>query len=61
MMTAPEDKSCCGCRNWSTLFAALAACLIFVALVWTMKKYTQPVPAIDEARKAERAGGVARG
>jgi hypothetical protein len=41
--------------SWPTVVAVLAACLIFAALVWQMKKYTQPAPAIDQARKAERA------
>ena len=41
--------------SWPTVVAVLAACLIFAALVWQMKKYTQPAPAVDEARKAERA------
>ena len=54
-MNTPESSHCCNCRNWSTFIAALVACLIFVALVWTTKSYTQPAPAIDEARKAERA------
>jgi hypothetical protein len=41
--------------SWPTLVAVLAACLIFAALVWQMKKYTQPAPAADAGRKAERA------
>lgn len=41
--------------SWPTVVAVLAACLIFAALVWQMKKYTQPAPAVDQARKAERA------
>jgi len=41
--------------SWPTVVAVLGACLIFTALVWEMKKYTQPAPAIDQARKAERA------
>lgn len=42
-------------RGWAALLAVVGACLIFAALVWQMKKYTQPAPAVDEARKAERA------
>ncbi len=42
-------------RAWPVAFAGIAASLIFVALVWEMKNYTQPAPAVDEARKAERA------
>ena len=54
-MDTVEDRNWFGCRNWSTFFAALVACLIFVALVLATKRYTQPAPPIDEARKAERA------
>jgi hypothetical protein len=41
--------------SWLTVFAVVCACLIFAALVWQMKKYTQPALAVDQARKAERA------
>jgi hypothetical protein len=41
--------------SWLTVFAVVCACLIFAALVWLMKQYTQPAPAVDQARKAERA------
>ena len=54
-MNAHENNSCCQGRGWGTVLAAVGACLIFAALVWEMKKYTQPAPAVDEARKAERA------
>ena len=50
-----ENNGGCVCRNGSAFIAALVACLIFVALVLVTKNYTQPAPAIDEARKAERA------
>jgi len=42
-------------RSWATILAVVGACLIFAALVWEMKKYTQLVPAVDQARKVERA------
>jgi hypothetical protein len=45
--------------GWTTTLATVAACLIFAALVWQMKKYTQPTVAADEARKAERAKALA--
>ena len=52
MNTTADD---CRCHSsWLAVVAALAACLIFAALVWQMKKYTQPAPAVDQARKAER-------
>ena len=54
-MNANEYKSCCQWRGWGTVLVVLAACLIFAALVWQMKKYTQATAAIDEARKVERA------
>jgi hypothetical protein len=41
--------------GWPTTVAVLGACLIFVALVWEMKKYTLPTSPVDEARKVERA------
>ena len=44
-----------GRSSWPTVVAVVCACLIFAALVWQMKKYTQPAPAVDQARKAERA------
>ena len=47
------DNKCC--RSWPTAVAAIVTCLIFVALVMVMKHYTLPAPAIDDARKAERA------
>jgi len=50
-----HDKNSSQGRSWATLLAVVGACLIFAALVWQMKKYTQPAPAVDEARKAERA------
>ena len=53
-MNATPDNNRCR-SSWPTVVAVLAACLIFAALVWQMKKYTQPAPAVDEARKAERA------
>jgi hypothetical protein len=50
-----ENNSSCQGRGWATILAVVGACLIFAALVWEMKKYTLPAPAVDEARKAERA------
>lgn len=44
-----------GRSAWPTVVAVVGACLIFAALVWQMKEYTQPAPAVDQARKAERA------
>jgi hypothetical protein len=41
-------------RAWPTVLAVLGAGLIFAALVWEMKKYTQP-PPVDEGRAAVRA------
>ena len=53
-MSATPNNS--RCRSaCPTVVAVLAACLIFAALVGQMKKYTQPAPAVDAARKAERA------
>lgn len=45
--------------GFPTTFAVLAACLVFGALVWIMKSYTQPAPVIDQARKVERAKAFA--
>jgi hypothetical protein len=51
-----RGAGCCRCcRDWGTILAAAAACLVFVALVWIMKHYTRPTTAVDEARKVERA------
>ena len=52
-MNATPDNN--GRSSWPTVVAVVCACLIFAALVWQMKKYTQPAPAVDQARKAERA------
>jgi len=54
MNSCESDTRRCG-RNCSAALAVIVACLIFAALVWQMKKYTQPAPAVDVARKAERA------
>jgi hypothetical protein len=54
-MNGNEDKSCCDGRKWANTIAIIGACLIFAALVWVTKKYAQPVAAVDEARKVERA------
>jgi len=54
-MNTSENRNWFGLGNGPTFFAALVACLIFVALVLVTKRYTQPAPPIDEARKAERA------
>jgi hypothetical protein len=50
-----RESTCCNCRSWTTLLAALVACLFFAVLVWTLRKYTAAPPAVDEARKVERA------
>ena len=42
-------------RGWATILAVVGASLIFAALVWEMKKYTLPAPAVDAARQAERS------
>jgi len=55
MMNAHENNSSRKGRNCAIVLAVIGACLIFAALVREMKKYTMPAPAIDEARKAERA------
>jgi hypothetical protein len=47
-----DNQGCC--RRWATVAAVLAACLIFAALVWVTKKYTQPAP-LNANRAAERA------
>jgi hypothetical protein len=49
-----ETKSCCNGRGWTTALVAVAACLIFAALVFATKKYTQPEP-LGSQRAAERA------
>lgn len=54
-MRERENNSSCQGQSWATILAVVGACLIFAALVWEMKKYTQPAPAVDQARKAERA------
>jgi hypothetical protein len=47
-----ENQGCS--RRWATVLAALGACLIFAALVWVTKKYTQPEP-LNANRAKERA------
>jgi hypothetical protein len=54
-MNASENNPVFQGRNWATVLVAVGACLIFAALVWQMKKYTQTTAAVDEARKAERS------
>ena len=39
--------------GWPTVLAVAGACLIFAALVWQTRKYTQP-PPVDEGRAAVR-------
>ena len=51
-----ENQGCC--RRWATVFAVIGACLIFAALVWATKKYTQPAP-LGADRAAERAKALA--
>ncbi len=54
MNSCESDQSGCG-RGFTATLAVVVACLIFGALVWQMKKYTEPAPAVDAARKADRA------
>jgi hypothetical protein len=54
-MNTPDNNISSRGNGWATLLAVVGACLIFAALVREMKKYTMPAPAVDEARKAERA------
>jgi hypothetical protein len=56
MNTAPNNNG--GRRAWPTAVAVLGACLIFVALVWAMKRYTQPAP-LGQDRAAVRAKNLA--
>lgn len=53
MNPSESDNQCCR-RRWATVLAALGACLIFTALVWVTKKYTQPEP-LNANRAKERA------
>ncbi len=46
-------------RAWTYALAVVGACLIFLALVLVTRNYTQPAPAVDAARKAERAKALA--
>jgi hypothetical protein len=54
-MNTPETNNNYQSRlaGWPTAVAVLGACLIFAALVWQTKKYTQP-PLLDEGRAAVR-------
>ena len=52
-MNSCETEKCCN-RDVPVIVAILAACLIFVALVWVTKKYTTPAP-LGAERAAERA------
>jgi|ERR1035437_2685636 hypothetical protein len=56
MNTAPNNNG--GRRAWPTAVALLGACLIFAALVWAMKHYTQPAP-LGQDRAAVRAKNLA--
>jgi hypothetical protein len=54
-MSCETNNRCCDCKAKAAyFFAALAALLIFAALVWEMKQYTAP-PLLNAARAAERA------
>jgi len=53
-MNSCETEPCCSNRNVPVIVAAVAACLIFGALVWATKKYTTPAP-LGAERAAERA------
>ena len=52
-MNECETKTCCNGRGWTTALVAVAACLIFAALVMATRKYTQPAP-LGTARAVER-------
>jgi hypothetical protein len=57
-MNCDEPRNGCSGRGWAMAVAALGACLIFVALVWTTRQYTRPAP-LGADRKAERAKALA--
>jgi hypothetical protein len=55
-----ESNNCCGCRiRLPYGLAILSAFLIVAVLVGIMRHYTQPAPAVDRARKDERAKALA--
>jgi hypothetical protein len=56
MNSCESENQCCR-RRWATVLAVLGACLIFAALVWVTKKYTQPAP-LNANRAAERADAL---
>lgn len=58
-MSCDTNNGCSSCKTKAAyLVAVLAAILIFAALVWQMKKYTEPSP-LNAARAAERAKALA--
>jgi hypothetical protein len=55
-----EPNNCCGCRIQAPYgLAILGAFLIVAVLAGIMRHYTQPAPAVDQARKDERARALA--
>ena len=54
-MRERENNFPCQGRSWATILAMIGGCLIFAVLVWELRQYTLPAPAVDQARKAERA------
>ena len=52
-MNTPETESRSASRVIPVLIAVAGACLVFAALVWATKKYTQPAP-LGADRVAER-------
>ena len=55
-----EPNNCCGCKlKVPYALAILGAFLIVAVLVFAMRHYTQPAPAVDQARKDERAKALA--
>jgi len=55
-----EPNNCCGFRiKLPYGIAVLGAFLIVALLVLAMRHYTQPAPAVDQARKDERARALA--
>ena len=56
MNSSEAERQCCG-RGTATVLAVLGACLIFAALIWVTKKYTQPAP-LNANRATERADAL---
>jgi hypothetical protein len=55
-----ESNNCCGFRvKLPFALAVLGAFLIVALLAGILRHYTQPAPAVDQARKDERARALA--